>query len=126
MKLEFLDIVFGFFILVILVVGSIMIAKFTYTEPVYEYSEGERIGVLRKLSKKGVFHKTYEGELMMNVGSMKLDTFNFSVANQATADSLLLHIGKEMKLHYKEYLIVPFSMGSTDYLIDGYQITPKS
>lgn len=93
--------------------------KLLFNQPTLHYSEGERIGVLRKFSKKGLIWKTYEGELMLNaeMGSVKLDTFLFSVENQSTADSITLYIGEKVKLKYNQYLVVPYSIGSTSYII---------
>lgn len=109
-----------FIICAVLSVGTKLVGK----KPVLHYSKGERIGVLRKLSKKGLFYKTYEGELMLNagLGSVKLDTFNFSVSDESVADSLLHQIGETMKLQYNEYLFVPYNVGATSYLVDGYEI----
>ena len=122
----------NFYALTFITVFSLIIAnvvvKFSVSQPCFHYSEGERIGVLRKLSKKGFFYKTYEGELMLNagMGSVKLDTFNFSLdANSPIADSLLNNIGKEIKLSYDEYLIVPYSIGSSNYLINSYSIIER-
>ena len=98
--------------------GGKLIAK----KPMLNYSEGERVGVLRKISKKGLFYKTYEGELMLNagLGTVKLDTFNFSVTRASLADSLKTQIGKEVILTYEQYLIVPYSVGSTSYIIKDF------
>ena len=37
------------------------------------------------------------------------------------ADSLLTKLGKEITLSYDEYLLVPYRVGSTGYLITGYK-----
>jgi len=122
--MDFSDKIFGIVILVIaLTITGCVVTKHVANEPLYHYSEGDRIGVLRKLSKKGFFHKTYEGELMLNagMGSVKLDTFNFSVKDEILAKELIELIGKGVKLHYDQFLIVPYSVGSTKYLITSYE-----
>ncbi len=123
MDLEF-KLIIGFFSTIALVVVLLVGVKLIANKPIFNYSEGERVGVLRKISKKGLFYKTYEGELMLNagMGTVKLDTFNFSVSSQSVADSLNANIGKEIKIHYNQYLLVPYRVGSRSYVIDGFEL----
>ena len=44
----------------------ILIGIFIYWKYFYTYSEGYRAGLLQKFSKKGVFFKTYEGEMILS------------------------------------------------------------
>lgn len=106
-----------------ILIGTCCITKLVATKPLIEFSKGERIGVLRKLSKKGWYYKTYEGELMLNagLGSVKLDTFNFSVQDQTVADSLLANLGQNLKLTYTEYKLMPYKVGNTNYLITSFK-----
>jgi prepilin-type N-terminal cleavage/methylation domain-containing protein len=88
-----------------------------------EYSSGERTGVLNKISKKGFFWKTWEGEL--NIGGMSSDAggivvpnvWSFSIDNDAIAQQLLVVTGKRCTLKYKELYKTSYSQGETDYLI---------
>lgn len=127
MDYQFDKVIFAIVGLVFLSIFGHVIVKFSISEPKYHYSEGERIGVLRKLSKKGLIHKTFEGELMLNagLGSVKLDTFLFSVSSESVADSLMQHIGENLKLKYDEYLIVPYSIGSNGYLIKSFEVAER-
>lgn len=101
MNFDLFKIIPLFFLFIFLLIAGTVALKFAISKPKFHYSDGERIGVLRKLSKKGLIHKTYEGELMLNAGygAVKLDTFNFSVSDEQTAKRLNLQIGKEIKLH---------------------------
>lgn len=113
-----------FFVLFFVLLIVRPIVKSVIDNPVYAYSEGERIGVLRKFSKKGLKYKTYEGELMLNagMGTVKLDTFNFSVQDENLANELSKEIGKKAKLHYVEYLIIPYKVGDSPYLVDSFTL----
>ncbi|MBP6456248.1 MAG: hypothetical protein KA275_05905 [Chitinophagaceae bacterium] len=72
-------------------------------------SEGSRIGVLNKISKKGNIFKTYEGEIVQlgykpsAQGGINSNTFYFSVEDQGIADSLNAVLGKNLKVHYNQY-----------------------
>jgi hypothetical protein len=85
-----------------------------------DYSEGFRVGVIQKLSKKGFIFKTYEGELILdgltlqnsavtraNPGTPALTTvWKFSVTNGKMAKELerLVGAGKtHVSLHYVEH-----------------------
>jgi hypothetical protein len=96
------------------------VARYSYT-----YSEGNRAGRLIKFSKQGFMFKTYEGE--MNLGgvtnaannSMMMNyMWDFSVTNQAVADSLLKLEGKEISVHYKEKMAKLPWRGDTKYIVD--------
>jgi len=72
--------------------------------------EGSRSGLLVHFVQEGNFFKTYEGE-MIQVGlhsysgmPASAKSFRFSVTDKAVADSLLSCKGKEIVLHYNEYL----------------------
>ena len=86
------------FIIVPLLILVTVISKLSFSEPFFKYSEGERIGVVRKFSKKGLKWKTYEGEMMLNagMGTVKLDTFNFSVTREDIASQIKNNIGNNM------------------------------
>lgn len=89
------------------------------------YSSGQRTGVVVKLSKKGIFYKTWEGQ--MNIGSMSTDgngvavptVFNFSVKDDAIAEEIsrAAEEGKRITLVYEQALSRSFREGETPYLI---------
>ena len=75
-------------------------------------SDGKRVGVLTKFSNKGVFIKSYEGELNMggvrnNVNSkgersMVANVWEFSCSNPQMAEKLENLIGKEVIIKYHQ------------------------
>jgi hypothetical protein len=105
-------------LLLLLVAGS---AGYTWLALTWSYSDGERVGQLQKLSRKGWLCKTYEGELAMYVvGGLAPQIFPFTVRDRAVAERLNALSGKRVRLHYKEHLGVPSScFGDTQYFVDG-------
>ncbi len=83
----------------------------------YPQSHGIRTGKLVKLSRKGLFLKTYEGTL--DLGSGDQLTWNFSVHNNELGRKLLEISGQEVKLHYKEHLMKLFYQ--TPYNVNSFE-----
>ncbi len=94
-----------------------------------DYSEGNRSGVVQKLSRKGIFFKTWEGQL--NLGGFNTDATSGGVAptiwefsvrskNQEVLDKLeeASLKGSRVKLHYKEKFVQLFWLGETTYFVD--------
>lgn len=103
----------------------IVLAMLAYTPLVlwWSYSEGERVGILQKLSRKGWVCKTYEGELALYVISGVTPTiWNFTVRDAAVAQRLNDALGQRVRLHYTEHRGVPSScIGETGYFVDNVQ-----
>lgn len=92
------------------------------------YSSGARTGTITKLSYKGIFIKSYEGE--MNMGGLRkksngngnittvANTFSFSVNDPETVKIIeaALDSGEPIKLSYDAYLVKPFGF-ETPFLI---------
>lgn len=88
------------------------------------YSNGSRVGYVRKLSEKGLIWKSWEGEMMLTapagVMMANVDTFSFSLDPKDTA--LVRKIneamisGERTELTYHQYFISPWWY-STSYLI---------
>ena len=87
----------------------------------WSYSDGERVGVLQKFSRKGWVCKTYEGELAMYVVSgVAPQIWSFTVRDARVAANMNANIGKRVRLHYNEHRGVPSScFGETQYFVDG-------
>ena len=92
------------------------------------YSEGTRMGVLYKISRKGYIFKTYEGEIHIG-GMYQTDgkimppsVFKFSVKRK---DKLVYHKldslqGQKVVVKYKQVIKSFFWQGETDYFVyDG-------
>lgn len=72
------------------------------------YSDGERTGLLTKLSHKGNVFKTYEGEILIGnfqqaTNVMVPEKFYFSVKSEKLADTLMKLQGKVISLKYHQY-----------------------
>ena len=72
------------------------------------YSDGERTGLLTKLSRKGNVFKTHEGEVLIGnfqqaPNVMVPEKFYFSVKNAKLADTLMKLQGKVISLKYAQY-----------------------
>lgn len=106
-----------------------------------EFSEGSRSGVLKKLSKKGVYWKTWEGELNLGYTESGTDDkghqtlrpaiFYFSVSSDAVAEKLKKAEigGKRVTVDYKQYFMRGYDKGGTPYdvtnVVDASSLTDK-
>ena len=88
-------------------------ALFVYIKFYYVFGEGVKAGELNFVVYKGYLWKTYEGRAIQagfQKGSKGVTTaiqsyeFDFSVADKAIADTLMRCSGRNVQLHYKEYL----------------------
>ena len=94
-------------------------ALYTWVTLAFTYSEGERVGYVQKLSKKGWICPTWEGELaMVNIPGQPPEIFKFSVRSDQVAKVLEQVAGNRVALHYKQKKGVPSScFGETEYFI---------
>jgi len=86
----------------------LVIAFMIYWSYYNVYSDGERTGLLTKLSRKGNIFKTYEGEILIGnfqqaPNVMVPEKFYFSVKNRKLADTLMKLQGKTISLKYQQY-----------------------
>ena len=112
-----------------LFIGLLVIALLgvflTFLSTQMAYSEGDRAGVVSKLSKKGYIFKTQEGELNVGaqgqVGNMVSNLWQFTV--ESGNDKLSKDIedamttGKRVKLHYEQRYMKFSWMGDTEYFV---------
>ncbi len=82
-------------------------------------SEGTRMGILYKISKKGKLFKTYEGQIQLAGSTIvsKASTWDFSVLDEATYNEIQKYEGKNVRLHYKELESAFFWQGDTNFLV---------
>ncbi|HTR31641.1 MAG TPA: hypothetical protein VMH27_20355 [Puia sp.] len=113
--------VFGVIIGVILLVLVIFFVMRYY----FVFGEGVKAGTLNYVVKKGYLFKTYEGEMILTglqskaPASMQSNEFTFSITDAALAQKLMLNSGREMQLHYKEYVgSVPWR-GYSKFVVDS-------
>ena len=102
-------------------------ALFVYIKFYYVFGEGVKAGELNFVVYKGYVFKTYEGRAIQagfakNKGSVAQTVqsyeFDFSITDQAVADSLMRCGGRTVELHYKEYLGALPWRGQQKYIVD--------
>jgi hypothetical protein len=96
------------------------------------YSDGERYGTVTKFSKKGIFCKTWEGELVMggmrsrlsddgNSSTATANIFEFSVIDDSVVKKVRekLESGERATLIYEQELMPAICQRGTSYVITG-------
>ena len=80
-------------------------------------SQGERVGVVSKISEKGVIFKSFEGELMLGRGE-SANTWQFSVKDTKVVTEVreAMRSGKRVELEYKQQFLPPI-VRSTPYTV---------
>lgn len=115
-KAKKLGIRLGIALVLLLVVGSVL---YTLISLHWSYSQGERVGFVQKISKKGWICKTDEGELaMLNVNGQQAEIFNFTVRDDAVLKKIESFAGHRVALTYEEHRGIPSScFGDTGYFV---------
>ena len=108
------------------VILILALAAFVFFRFYFVFGEGVKAGQLNQVMYKGYVFKTYEGRLIQSgfkgqkgTNSIQSNEFNFSVVDDAVADSLMRCSGKTVELHYKEYLGALPWRGMEKYIVDG-------
>jgi hypothetical protein len=98
------------------IVGFALYCFFTLS---YSYSDGERVGFIQKVAKKGWLCKTNEGELaMVNMAGQPAQMFDFTVRDDAVVGQIEALSGHRVAIHYEEHRGMPSScFGDTDYFV---------
>jgi hypothetical protein len=111
----------GIFVTVLLL-GLVLFFAVRYYFP---FGEGVKAGTLNYVVKKGFVFKTYEGKMIQaglksnSPNSMQSNEFIFSISNAAIANKLMVNSGKNVELHYTEYLgSVPWR-GYSEFIVDS-------
>jgi hypothetical protein len=101
------------------------VAGFTWLTLHWSYSSGERAGFVQKLSKKGYFCKTWEGEMaMITMPGTMSEKFYFTVPQEAVAAKLNSSLGKRVTLHYEQHRWIPSSCyGDTEFFVTDSKVT---
>lgn len=108
----------------ILLAPIALFVLYTWSAMTWNYSEGERAGILQKFSQKGWMCKTYEGELAMtSVPGVMPVLWSFSVRDDEVAQQLRDAIGKHIAVHYEEHRGIPTDcFGETNYFVDSVTV----
>lgn len=127
--------IFGSFIVV---VATATVATFALVTPFTgfypTYSEGERVGVVTKLSEKGVIVKSIEGTMTLSGASGGVDSsglvmgnqFHFSVRPDSKVAVQLhdaMNSGKSVVVKYNQWWVKPKVMIDTEYEINSVTYT---
>ena len=90
----------------------------------FVFGEGVKAGELNYFVRKGYIFKTYEGKMIQagfraqTSGTVQSYEFPFSVEDKTVADSLMRCSGKNVELHYKEYLGTLPWRGVNTFVVD--------
>lgn len=109
-------------ILAIILIGG---GLWFYISYYFVFGEGVKAGELNYCTYKGYIFKTYEGKLIQSgfkkgtAGTIQSYEFKFSVEKQNIADSLMRCSGKNVELHYKEYLNPIVWRGVSEFVVDS-------
>lgn len=110
--------------LIVLVI-LLIFAGWFYWKFYFTYSDGNRTGLLQKMSHKGNLFKTYEGELVLNSiasngnGPLSSEKFYFSVDDKSTADKMAQFEGQRVEIHYEQKNGTLFWRGDSPYIVDS-------
>jgi hypothetical protein len=105
-------------------VTVIVFAGYLFFKFYFVFSEGVKTGELNYLIYKGYVFKTYEGKMVeagrpsQSTDTIQSNIFQFSVKDKVVADSLMRCSGKDVELHYKEYLGVLPWRGVNKFIVD--------
>jgi hypothetical protein len=104
----------------VIVLAVIIWFYFRFERP---FGEGVKAGTLNYVVYKGYIWKTYEGEVILagfqNKQALQSNEFTFSIDNEAVAKKLELASGKEVQLHYHEYLGALPWRGVSKFVVDS-------
>lgn len=102
----------------------LLFAAYTWLALSYNYSDGERAGYVQKLSHKGWFCKTWEGDLaLVNLPGQPAEIFHFSVRDDAVAKQINALVGKRVALTYAQHIGVPTNcFGETQHFVTAIRL----
>lgn len=90
----------------------------------FVFGDGVKAGEINYFVHKGYVFKTYEGKMIQSgfrsqtPGTIQSYEFSFSVTDVKVADSLMRCSGKQVELHYNEYLGTLPWRGVNKFVVD--------
>ena len=105
---------------ILAVIILIAIAWFTFINYV-PYSEGTRSGELIKISNRGVFFKTWEGEISQGISGAQIFSFSVLDKEKKVIEDLKEFQGNYVKVTYIERYASFVFWGDTKYFITDVQ-----
>jgi len=114
-------------IAVILATPPLIFALWTLIALSWSYSEGQRVGYVQKVSRKGFICKTWEGTLYTDIAKgFRSDSFNFTVRSDSLAKVIEGLGGKKVSIYYEQHIKVPSScFGDTEYFVTKADAIPE-
>lgn len=111
-------------LLYFIIIPIVLFTIYTWITLNWVYSSGERAGYVQKLSEKGFFCKTFEGELILvTMPGTQAEKYYFSVRDPIIAKKINDTIGKRVRLVYEQHVGVPTScFGETQYFITDVKV----
>ena len=108
----------------LVILGIVGLVGFTWLTLRWSYAQGERAGYVQKLSKKGWFCKTWEGEMaMVTMPGTVAEKFYFTVPDAQVAANINASVGKRVALHYEQHKWIASScFGDTEFFVTGVQV----
>ena len=99
------------------------------------YSDGQRTGDIYKFSKKGIFYKSWEGEMYLGgyhstggkQATIETDKFYFSIpADDANADLIAdiqncASTREQCTIYYREWLKAPINVDTSYIAVDVFE-----
>ena len=114
---------------IISLIAILVIAGVIYFQYFFVFGEGVKAGELNYMVHKGYIFKTYEGKLIQSgfkgqsangvATGIQSYEFQFSVTDESIADSLMRCSGKQVELHYKEYINPLVWRGVSEFVVDS-------
>ena len=112
------------------VIGLLLAAGlFVYFKFYFVFGDGVKAGELNQFTYKGYVWKTYEGKIIQagfkgsapktgGTATIQSYIFDFSVDDEEVANELMRCSGKNVELHYKEYLGALPWRGMQKHIVD--------
>ena len=106
------------------IVAVLVVVCWIFFRFYFVFGEGAKAGELNYFVHKGYVFKTYEGKMIQagfraqSAGTIQSYEFPFSVEDKTVADSLMRCSGKQVELHYKEYLGTLPWRGVNKFIVD--------
>ena len=104
--------------MIIVIIG---LGIFVYFRYFWVFGTGTKAGTLNTFMDKGYVFKTYEGKIIQSGFKQNITSidFNFSVTKESVAQTLLNNAGRDVEVHYKEYLGALPWRGMEKYVVDS-------
>jgi len=110
-------------VLAIVISAVILIVAGYYTFIYYvPFSEGTRSGELIKFSNRGLFFKTWEGEISQGISGAQIFSFSVEQNNEEVINDLQEFQGKYVEVSYLERYGSFFWLGDTNHFITAVKL----